>query len=63
MEELYRVHRVARLLDCTRKQVYRLIREGEIKALKMGPRQTRVIRSSLEKYIRKHQEQYKRERC
>lgn len=52
MEELYQVHRVARILDCTKKNVYFMIRRGELKALKLGPRQTRVTRTALEKYIK-----------
>lgn len=49
--ELIRVARVARILDVTKKRVYHLITEGKLEAVKLGPRQTRVTRASLEKYI------------
>jgi len=62
MEELYRVHRVARILDCSSKNVYRMIRRGELKALKNGPRQTRVPRSIIEKYIRERLNQFQAEK-
>jgi excisionase family DNA binding protein len=58
MEELYRVNRVAQILACSRKNVYYLIRQGKIKAMRMGPRQTRISRISLEKYIKEGLEKY-----
>lgn len=51
--ELIRVGRVARILDVTKKRVYNLIMEGKLEAVKLGPRQTRVTRASLETYIRR----------
>ena len=51
MEELYRVHRVAKILDCSIKNVYYMIRRGDLKALKFGPRQTRIPRAAVEKFI------------
>jgi len=58
MEELYRVHRVARIFDCSKKRVYFMIKRGELKALKFGPRQTRVPGSAIEKYIRERLNQF-----
>ncbi|MCX7765725.1 MAG: helix-turn-helix domain-containing protein [Candidatus Sumerlaeia bacterium] len=49
--ELMRVDRVARILDVTKKRVYNLIAEGKLEAVKLGPRQTRITRESLESYI------------
>lgn len=49
--ELIRVDRVARILDVTKKRVYNLIAEGKLEAVKLGPRQTRVTRDSLESYL------------
>ena len=49
--DLMRVDRVARVLDVTKKRVYNLILEGKLEAIKLGPRQTRVLRESLEQYI------------
>ena len=58
MEELFQVHRVAKILDCTKKSVYFMIKRGELKALKFGPRQTRIPRSSIEKFIRERLNQF-----
>ncbi len=49
--ELIRVDRVARILDVTKKRVYNLIAEGKLEAVKLGPRQTRVTKDSLESYL------------
>ncbi|MBN1902542.1 helix-turn-helix domain-containing protein [Candidatus Sumerlaeota bacterium] len=51
MDELYRIERVAKILDCNRKNVYYLIQQGKLKALRMSPRRTRILKSSLEEYI------------
>jgi excisionase family DNA binding protein len=51
MTELLRVVRAAKLLDVTRKRIYNLIDEGKLEAVKLGPRQTRIVRESLEAYI------------
>jgi excisionase family DNA binding protein len=60
MDELYRITRVAKILDCHCKNVYYLIRQGKLKALRMGPRQTRVSKTSLEKYIQERFNMYHR---
>ena len=52
MSELYRVARVARILDCTRKQVYLLIQKGRLEAVRLGPRQIRITREAIEQLIR-----------
>ena len=49
--ECLRVHRVARLLDVSPKRVYQLIAEGRLEVIRLGPRQTRVFKRSLERYI------------
>ena len=48
---LMRVARVARILDVSKKRVYHLIMQGKLESVKLGPRQTRVTRESLERYI------------
>lgn len=62
MEELYRINRVAQILACNRKNVYYLIRQGKLKALRMGPRQTRVSKTSLERYIKEGINKYNKEK-
>lgn len=51
MPELMTVHRVAKLLDVSKKRVYQLIGAGRIESLKLGPRTTRVTRASVEAYL------------
>lgn len=50
--DFVRVICVARRLNISPKRVYQLIREKRLSAVKFGPRQTRVLRSSLDEYIR-----------
>ena len=50
--ELLRVKKVACVMDVTPKRVYNLIMEGKLEAVKLGPRQTRVTRQSLVRYIK-----------
>ena len=51
--DLMRVPRVAQVLDVTKKRVYKLIRDGRLEVIKIGPRGTRVTRESLDAYIRR----------
>ena len=62
MIELYRVIRVAKILDVTRKQVYHLINEGKLECVKLGPRQLRVSRSSIEAYLKERKQAFRLER-
>jgi excisionase family DNA binding protein len=48
---MLRVNRVAGLLDVTRKRVYQLVQEGHLEAVRLGPRQMRVLKDSVEAYI------------
>jgi len=50
--EYWRVERVARYLDISKKRVYQLVQEGRLKAVRLGPRQMRVMRRSLDEYLR-----------
>ncbi|SEM33026.1 DNA binding domain-containing protein, excisionase family [Syntrophus gentianae] len=45
------VQAVADKLSCTEHHVYYLIREGSIKAIKIGPRAIRVSWNSLQEFI------------
>ena len=49
--DYWRVERVARYLDVTRKRVYQLIEEKKLVALRLSPRNMRVLRSSIEQYL------------
>lgn len=49
--EYWRVDRVARFLDCSKKRVYQLVQERHLQAIRLGPRQMRVLRRSLDEYI------------
>ena len=50
--EYWRVERVARFLDVSKKRVYQLVRERRLEAVRLGPRQMRIARASLEAYLR-----------
>lgn len=49
----WRVSRVARHLDVSRKRVYQMVREGKLEAVRMGPRGLRVLVPSIEAYLNK----------
>jgi len=61
MPELMTVHRVAKLLDVSKKRIYQLICAGRVESLKLGPRTTRVTRSSVEAYLQSALEAQRRE--
>ena len=42
---------VAETLSCTERHIYRLIIDGKIKAIKIGPRALRISRNSLQEFI------------
>ena len=49
--ECMRVARVAKILDVSRKRIYTLIGERRLEVVRVGPRQMRVLKRSLEKYM------------
>lgn len=49
--ECWRISRVARVLDVSTRRVYNLIGEGRLEAVRLGPRQIRVFKDSLEDYL------------
>jgi excisionase family DNA binding protein len=53
LPQLMRVRTVADALDLEPKQVYELIREGELKAVRLGKRNLRVCQDSVEEFIEK----------
>jgi excisionase family DNA binding protein len=49
--EYWRVDRVARFLDISKKRVYQLVQEKRLSAIRLGPRQMRIARQSLDSYL------------
>jgi len=49
--KLMYIHRVAKVLDCSRPMVYKLIYEGKIKAVRIGKRGLRISEESLNGFI------------
>ena len=49
--ECVRVARVAKLLDVSKKRIYQLVRERRLEVIRLGPRQMRILKSSLEKFV------------
>ncbi len=48
------VKNVATRLDCSSKKVYALIQDGELEAIRIGPRGIRVGVEELDKFIKKN---------
>lgn len=51
MDRLLYIHRVAKLLDCSRPMVYKLIYEGKLKAVRIGKRGLRISETSLGNFL------------
>jgi excisionase family DNA binding protein len=51
MGELWRVYRVAKLLDVSKKRVYQMVQEGKIDAVRLGPRSMRITRESIDIFV------------
>ncbi len=47
MDRLLYIHKVAKLLDCSRPMVYELIYDGKLKAIRIGKRGLRISQTSL----------------
>lgn len=45
------VHRVAETLGCTERYVYEMVKDGKLKALRLGNRAIRISESSLTEFI------------
>ena len=45
--------KVAEYLDCTREHVYDLVHQGQLEAIKLGPRALRISEVSLQGFIEK----------
>ena len=53
-EKLIYVHTAATALCCTERHIYNMIKSGKLKAIKLGPRGLRVVKNSVDEYIRKN---------
>jgi excisionase family DNA binding protein len=51
MPELWRVYRVAKVLDVSKKRIYQMVHEGKLDAVRLGPRSMRVTRESIDRFI------------
>lgn len=49
--ECWRVARVARVLDVSKKRVYQLVQERRLEAIRLGPRQMRILKRSVEGFV------------
>ena len=54
MSRLMQIRTVAAELDCSREQIYLMIRRGQLEAVRLGPRGLRITRDSLDKYLADH---------
>lgn len=52
IDNLLYTDKVAKVLDCSRPMVYKLIYEGKLKAVRIGTRGLRISEASLRKYIK-----------
>ncbi len=50
-ETLIHVRTAARTLNCTDTHVYNMIRDGRVKAIRIGTTGLRVVKESLEQFI------------
>lgn len=50
--DYWRVERVAHYLDISRKRVYQLVQEKKLDVIRLGPRQMRITKESLDIYIK-----------
>ncbi len=49
--ELWRVYRVAKLLDVSKKRIYQMVQEGKLDAVRLGPRSMRITRESINRFV------------
>lgn len=50
MDDMISPKRAAKILDCERPHIYKLIRTGKLSSVKFGPRMVRISVSELERY-------------
>lgn len=49
--QLWRVWRVAKELDVSKKRIYQMVNEGKLDAVRLGPRSMRITRDSIDAFI------------
>jgi len=54
MTRLVQIRNVAAELACSSRHVYHMIREGQLEAVRLGPRALRITRESLDKFLEDH---------
>ncbi len=54
VDKLIHVRTAAMTLCCTERHIYNMIKSGKLKAIKLGPRGLRVVKNSVDEYIRKN---------
>jgi excisionase family DNA binding protein len=50
-EKYLYVNSVAKRFNCSKKHIYKLIQDGEIKAIRLGTRALRITESSLKQFL------------
>lgn len=50
-EKLIHVKTAAQMLCCTTRHVYNLVRDGEIEAVRVGPRGMRIKKTSVDQFL------------
>ncbi len=48
------IRKAAQELCCTERHIYDLIKSGKLKAIRLGPRGLRVLKSTIDAYIKKN---------
>ena len=54
-EKYLYVYSVAKQLNCSKKHIYKLIQDGELKAIRLGTRALRITESSLKNFLEKNE--------
>ena len=54
VDKLIHVRTAAMTLCCTERHIYNMIKSGKLKAIKLGPRGLRVVKNSVDAYIKKN---------
>ncbi len=57
------IHKAAQELCCTERHIYDMIKSGKLKAIMLGPRGLRVLKCSIDKYIKKNIYKAKKRKC
>ena len=53
-EKFVYIRKAAQELCCTERHIYDMIKTGKLKAIMLGPRSLRVLKDSIDEYIRKN---------